>query len=119
MQSSGFVVPFIEHRQVRLGIILKGPRILKATAKLLIGLISIFSCLRALGGLRRGRERGSSQLVELSEKHTYVSPKHFTVLALRFSSVIYFELFFVSGRVRVQLCSFACGDPVVCPSTIY
>ena len=51
--------------------------------------------------------------MELSEKHTYVSPKHFTVLALRFSSVIYFELFFVSGRVRVQLCSFACGDPVV------
>ena len=46
MQSSGFVVLFIEHRQVRLSIILKGPRILKATAKLLIGLISILSCLR-------------------------------------------------------------------------
>ena len=62
MQSSGFVVPFIEHRQVRLSIIL---RVLKATAKLLIGLISIFSCLR-------GEEAGSgaSQLVEQSEKHT-------------------------------------------------
>ena len=67
---------------------------------------------------RKGIEMGASQLVEQSEKHTYVSSKHFAVLALTFSSVIYFELLFVSGSVRVQLCSFACGNPVVCPSTI-
>ena len=64
MQSSGFVVLFIEHRQVRLSIILKGPRILKATAKLLIGLISILSCLRG-----KEERRGNSQSVKQSE-HT-------------------------------------------------
>ena len=50
----GFVAPFIEHRQGRFGIILKGPGFLEAFAGLLIGLISVFSHLQ---GIRRPEER--------------------------------------------------------------
>ena len=66
----GFVVPFIEHRQDRFSISLKGPRILKATARLLIGLISIFSCLRELGGPRRVGERGDRPIGGAIRTHT-------------------------------------------------